>query len=405
MKHDKFIRESLDQNLSGLHVSRQQQIDMIDEIVGGAKMKRKMPLSVALVAILILTSVTAFAIVNFYSVRDYVANGNPSAAFEEAIVPVEKSVESCGLTMAFGDAVCDGQNLMFAMDITAAEGTEPVYVYPSLSATCDGVPLEVYYGGFDFAYGAGAIIPSLNPNEPLVASNRGFEVELDEPVQSGKIDWTYTLRLYKPTGKLVNVGYEWPEDGREPRNWSEYYRSLYENGEIGVFAGNSIGDYLLALRPDGEEHGDLTEAERAERSGLFELADTVVFEFTTEVSDGSNLVGETVYAFDGYTVTVKSITTSFMQVNYELEAVYDEPQPSEHDLIQSYVLTDQEGNVMPWRSSTWSLAEDGRTCKVWGSVERITDAPLTEITFTLSNDPTGNHSAEDMPSFTIKINE
>ena len=94
-----------------------------------------------------------------------------------------------------------------------------------------------------------------------------------------------------------------------------------------------------------------------------------------------------------------------MQVNYELEAVYDEPQPSEHDLVQSYVLIDQEGNVMPWRSSTWSLAEDDRTCKVWGSVERITDAPLTEITFTLSNDPTGNHSAEDMPSFTIRINE
>ena len=43
MKHDKFIRESLDQNLSGLHVSRQQQMDMIDEITGGAKMKRKIP--------------------------------------------------------------------------------------------------------------------------------------------------------------------------------------------------------------------------------------------------------------------------------------------------------------------------------------------------------------------------
>jgi len=402
MKRDNFIRKSLEQNLSGLHVSRRQQMDMIDEIVGGAKMKRKIPFSVALAAILILTSVTAFAVAKYYSVREYVADGKTSTAFEEAIVPVEKSVESCGLTMAFGDAVCDGQNLMFTMDITAAEGAEPVYVYPSLSATCNGEPLKVYYDGFDFAYGAGAIIPSLNPDEPLAASNRGFEVELDEPVQSGKIDWAYTLRLYKPTGKLVNVGHEWP-GGEEPRNWEEYYRSLYENGQIGVRAGNSIGDYLLALRPDGEEHGALTEAERAERSGMFELADTAVFEFSTEVSDGSALISETVHVFDGYTVAVKSIDSSFMQVNYVLEVVYDEPQPSEHDLCVSHVLTDQDGNIMPWRSSSWSLAEDGKTCTVWGSVERITDAPLMEVTFTLSDSPSSNHREDGMPSFTVQI--
>ena len=147
----------------------------------------------------------------------------------------------------------------------------------------------------------------------------------------------------------------------------------------------------------------MTEAELAERSGLFELVDTVVFEFSTEVSDGQNLVSETVHVFDGYTVTVKSVTTSFMQVNYELEAVYDEPQASEHDLVQSYVLTDQDGNVMSGRSSSWSLAEDGRTCTVWGSVERITDVPLTEITFTLSDVPTGNLRDENMPSFAVKV--
>ena len=62
MNHNNFIRESLEQNLSGLYVSRQQQMDMIDEIVGGRKMKRKISFSIALVAILILTSVTALAV-------------------------------------------------------------------------------------------------------------------------------------------------------------------------------------------------------------------------------------------------------------------------------------------------------------------------------------------------------
>ena len=35
MRSKDLIRESLQQNLSGLHVSRQRQTDMIDKIVGG----------------------------------------------------------------------------------------------------------------------------------------------------------------------------------------------------------------------------------------------------------------------------------------------------------------------------------------------------------------------------------
>lgn len=400
MKNDNLIRKCIDQNLSGLHVSQRQQMDMIDEIVGGAKMKRKIPFSVALAAILILTSVTAFAVMNYYSVRDFVAGGKTSAAFEEAIVTVEKTVESNGLSVSLGDAVFDGKDLAFTLDIVPVEGAEPVYVYPSLVGMRNGEPVEAYYYGFDFSYGAGAIIPSLNPEEPLAGSRRGVSVEIRDAMPSGTVDWTYTLKMYKPTGKLICVEDErlWKE--MESGEWDAYCRALYANGEIGVMAGNSIGDYLRALDLEGDP---MTEAERAERSGLFELVDTVVFEFSTEVSDEQNLVSETVHVFDGYTVTVKSVAASFMQVNYELEAVYDEPQASEHDLVQSYVLTDQDGNVMPWRNSAWSLAEDDRTCTVWGSVERITDEPLTEITFTLSDDPTGNSRNENMPSFTAKI--
>lgn len=405
MKHENFIRESLEQNLSGLHVSRQQQIDMIDEITGGRKMKRKIPFSIVLAAVLILTSVTAFAIANYYSVLDFVADGKPSAAFEEAVVPVGKTAESNGLSFTLGDAVFDGKNLMFTMNITASDGAEPVYVYPELTASHCGDPIQVFRDGFDFAYGAGAIIPSLDPQEPLVSSDRGFEVELSEPIQSGSVDWTYTLQLYKPTGKLVEVEYEWPEEGKDPIDWRELYRSLHANGEIGVLAGNSIGDYLLALAAEDEPYGALTEAERAESSGLFKLVDTVTFKFSTDASESANLIDEASFDFEGYSVTVKSVTSSFLQVNYELEVLYDEPQPSEHELEQFYSLIDQDGAVMKRREAALSLAEDKRTCTVWGSVERISDTPLTEITFVLNQESTldPNDKAEDMPSFTIEI--
>jgi len=362
-------------------------------------MKRTYKVALIAAIICILMCGAAFAIVQYYSVREYIADGNTSTAFEEAVVPVEKTVESNGLSITLGDAVFDGRDLAFTLDIVPQENAEPVYVYPSLAAVHDGKPLETYYYGFDFSYGTGAIIPSLNQDEPLASSRRGITVKMLQPISSGTVDWTYTLKIYKPTGKLVEIDDEAIWNDNSARDWNEHYRSLHENGDIGVFAGNSIGDYLRAICPED----DLTEAKRAENSGLFELADTIEFEFSTEVSDGNNLVSETVHVFDGYTVTVKSITRSFMQVNYELEAMYDEPQPNEHDLNQSYVLTDQDGSVMPWRSSGWSLAEDGKTCAVYGSVERITDAPLTEITFNLSDTPTLNQITEGAPSFTIQI--
>ncbi|MBE5766749.1 MAG: DUF4179 domain-containing protein [Clostridiales bacterium] len=362
-------------------------------------MKRTYKVVLIAAIICILMCGAAFAIAQYYSVRDHVAHGNPSTTFEAAIVPVEKTINSHGLSMTFGDAVCDGKNLVFTMDIVPDTEAEPIYVYPTLSAVCNGKTIDIYHSGFDFSYGRGAIIPSLNSDEPMVSSNRGFEVELPEPIESGTIDWTYTLSLYKPTAKLVAVDYAPVWDEETVSSWPEYYRTMQANGEIGVFAGNSIGDYLNALI----DEKNLTEAEKAVKSGMFELVDTIEFDFTTELSDEQNLVKETTHSFDGYTVAVKSITNSFMQVNYELEVVFDEAQPSEHNLIQSYVLADQDGNIMPWRNSTLSLAEDAKTCTVWGSVERITDAPLTKITFTLSNDPTTNIREENMPSFTIEI--
>lgn len=60
----------------------------------------KMLLAAALIVMLLCG--TAFAIVNYYSVRDYVADGQPSAAFERSIVPLEKMDVSGGLSFTLG---------------------------------------------------------------------------------------------------------------------------------------------------------------------------------------------------------------------------------------------------------------------------------------------------------------
>ncbi|MBQ7519258.1 MAG: DUF4179 domain-containing protein, partial [Clostridia bacterium] len=72
------------------------------------KMKRPFVMAIAIVLILALLGGTALALVNYYSVRDAVANGTPSKEFEQNIIPIEQSKTAQGITVSLGDAVFDG---------------------------------------------------------------------------------------------------------------------------------------------------------------------------------------------------------------------------------------------------------------------------------------------------------
>lgn len=371
-----------------------------------AMKKHSYRILLAAAIIFVLLCGAAFAITHYYSVREYVAAGKPSAAFESAIVPVEQSAERCGLRMALGDAVCDGKDLMFTLNIASGADAEPIYVYPELRGVCNGEPVDVIYSGFDFTGGPSALIPGIDPDGQPSSIATGVCAALSEPMQGGKIDWVYTLRLYKPTGRLVADEHRWSFTDDVPDDGREYYLSLRESGEIPVLGGSWVsGDYLYTFASDWQEYISLAEPELIERTGLFERQEAAEFRFSTEIAVEEGIVPEEVFTFDGYSVRVKSLTVSFMQLSYELEVVYDAPQPGEHDLDQFYVLLDGSGSIIPQNDRRFSLLEDDRTCIVRGSAERITDAPLTEVTFRLDHayttDP--NDTAEDMPSFTVVL--
>lgn len=369
-------------------------------------MKRSYKIPIIAAIIFVLICGVAFAIGHYYSVREYVAAGNPSEAFENAIVPLEQRADRCGLSVTLGDAVCDGTDLIFTLNIAANPDADPIYVYPELRGSLNGAPLDVLLSGFDFSDGFSAVIPGLNADSQLASQSTGIKAAIIDPIQAGKIDWTYTLRLYKPTGKLVADEHRWSWTDDEPDDGREYYLSLHERGEIPLLGGTRVsGDYLYAFAEDWQEYIRLSEIDLIERTGLFEFADTIEFHFSTDVSVKENAADGAVYAFDGYTLRVKSITTSFMQLHYELEVVYDEPQPSEHDLDQFYVIFDDHGDIIPQYDRRFSLADDNRSCTVRGSAERISDAPITAITFRLDHEYTTdpNDTAEDMPTFTIQL--
>lgn len=363
------------------------------------------PYKVVLMAavIVMLLCSTAFALVHFYSVRDYVADGKTSEAFDATVVPLEKTVTTNGMTFTLGDAVFDGTDLAFTMNLAAAENAAPMYFYPSLSATADGKELDVESLGFDMAYDRGFLMPSTDERYAL-PEHCGIEAELLDNDVRGDITWRYTLQVFKPLAPLVNAR-EWngDPDSESHDEWEDYLRGVKAEGKIAVSYGLGIGDYLNAVEP--RNGSDRKFDQRILDSGMFELVDTVVFEFTTPMPVERKINSGDTFSFDGYTVTVKTISESFRQVHYTLEIHFDEPQENEHYLEHFYALSDQNGQQMARRGTTLTLSEDHLVAIVDGSAERISDEPLTAITFTLDHNMTidQNDTAEDMPTFTVPL--
>lgn len=355
----------------------------------------KMILAAALITALLCG--TAFAIANYYSVRDYLANGQPSAAFEENVIPLEKSVTSSGLTVALGDAVFDGKRLAFTMDMSAAEDAELVYVFPRLQAFSGGEELAVDYRGTTVLGYDGGFVP--HPDYPLDGIGpQAADAELEEAKVTGEVTWRFTLCLYKPMGEVV-AARDWDDQNESYGEWEDYLRGLAQEGKIGCLYGASIFDWLHAV--SGSDLDD-TFTRRMEETGLFELADAVVFEFTTAAPDNAMLISGTSFPYDGYTVTVDYLAQSFMQLDYALTIRFKEPYlGKEHYLDQFYDLSDQNGVKLRRRTATLELAEDRMSCTVTGSVEYISDEPLTAVTFTrkVYDWPEGKR----VPAFTVDL--
>lgn len=316
----------------------------------------KKPFKAILIAVLLaaLLCSTGFAIAHYYSVRDYVAGGQPSQAFDSAVVPLEETQTAQGLTFSLGDAIFDGHDLAFTLCMEAQEGAEPLYVYPSLTGYCGERALNLSYDGFDRSYLFGFFLPSASP-DTVLAAEQGVAASLYQDTAEQEVTWRYTLSLYRPTGELVSIR-DWNDQSETYTEYEAYLRALHADGKIGCWRGVDIMDWLNAL--DTSSGAERTFAQRMEETGLLELADQITFTFTTASPANENRAKTTEFAFDGYTVTVKSITQSFMRVDYTLEVVYDQPQGREHDIDQHYALTDQEGTLLPWRESRLSLAED-----------------------------------------------
>ena len=260
MKHDDFIRESLDQNLSGLHVSRQQQKAIFEEIVGGKKMKKKIPFSLALVAVLILTSVVALAVstnvFNYFSSRDARYGKLAEQAANVTAAPVDIESDELGSVNARIDsAYYDGQTLSVGFIIENSTRIEPytlsaeelanseLVIDPIMPIARDEIDQQILA---EFQTAVENETPYGYAVYSVYASDHTLVNDIDLPPYTTDED-------YDDTGTYLAIrNYESPLP-EELQNLETVNVSinLYEHMTIHYFDGNDIYHYSIAARDAG----------------------------------------------------------------------------------------------------------------------------------------------------------
>lgn len=353
------------------------------------KMKRSFVMAIAVILILALLGGTALALVNYYSVRDAVANGTPSKEFEENIIPIEQRKSAQGITVSLGDAVFDGTVLTTALELAHEENIGPQCLIMWLTAQSGdealGIDTTCSSGGND-GYYTHFLYPSADPQVPmaekLALSGKIYDREGNGKgwqELSGPVDWQLTVQIFKPNWEIVLSD--------ETRDWDTYeaqFAQAYEQGKIMAEFGLVLDEYVSCMPNFSDYSNENWFADQLVKSGAFTLADTLTFDFTTPLPDSQEYGADQVYTFDDYTLTIRKLTRSFMRVKYQYDVVFAHPQSKEYgytDLDFAYALYDQDGREMTFKSTTFDFEDDQRTAHFWGEVEYMEDAPLTAIHF------------------------
>ncbi len=367
------------------------------------RMKKTYVAILAAALALLLICGTAFAVAHYYSVRDSVADGQTSIQFDEHISPIEQTKESNGFRFTLGDAIFDGSRFAAAMNMSASDEAQTLYIYPTLEAWIGGNKLDIDFIGVNDHYPFGFLYPSLDPQYPM-ADQFAFNADVYGQVD-GDIQWKISMNIYRPVWEIVAQ----PLDDQS----EQLSRSAFLNEQIVVYAGHTLGIYhdaVFSPDPAWRDHIraylDMPFPEAMEKMGAIDLIDTVTFEFTTESSVVDLLSAGQIFHFDEYDVEVVSLTQSFMQIDYELKVTFREEQGHEIDLETVFDLFDQNSQELKWRRSGTVLSDDKLSARVYGSVERISDEPLTSIIFRPSSKFTspGYYEANaDRLTFTVDL--
>lgn len=154
-------------------------------------MKRKMPLAIILLLVLLLSIGTAAALVNWNAI--WALYGQEKPELESLLVPVNRSAEAGGVTLEVTSALTDGRTLVLDWTLRASEDILPVHIQAEELVT-NGHSHWIQSNGLQVLW--------LQPEESLHQSYEIFQLE--QPVQAGeKIHVELTLRVARPRQEVI----------------------------------------------------------------------------------------------------------------------------------------------------------------------------------------------------------
>lgn len=325
--------------------------------------KRRRLSLLAAVLIVALLCGTALALINYYSVRDYQGGGKPSAEFEKHILTLNQTYENDYITLTMGDTVSDGKSIALTMNISSKDESKPVFLYPVLEGYSGGRRLDIEVMGMRGLDQSGFLYPNLLEGDVL-DHQYGLDATLFDDAADEDIQWMFTMRVLTPNWPILNNATELHGDQNDPpmEEYMQSFRDAYANQHIMVTYGGELVAYEAVLpTPEGmteEEWYDLRLPDRLVLSGAFTLADTIECSFTTELPEVVSVSGQT-YTLPNYTVSLKSLSLSFMSLFFELEREYPSAEAAEADRQYDwYELRDEKGIVLELTSGAMQVNGD-----------------------------------------------
>lgn len=252
--------------------------------------KTDMKKNTSLVAIcllaLLLTCGTALAVVKGYSVRQYAAGGNPSPAFERHITQLDQVFENEYVSFTLTDAIFDGNAISLAMNIKPIDESKPVYIFPQLTATCNGRSLDLDVVGMRGDFMSGFMIPKQTDDDTL-GGQYGVDVELFEDEADADVTWHFTLQVLAANWPIKNDDATLRGEGLDlsHEDFFQLFADSYARGEILTTWGESLSEYAAMLpTPSGmsdEAFRAMKLGDQLAQSGAFTLIQTFVCYFDT----------------------------------------------------------------------------------------------------------------------------
>ncbi len=346
MRNDDSIRKSLQENLSGLYVSVQQRMELMERIEGGKKMRKRIPVSIALAAMILLMACTAYALVESDLLNRLFPDGGVREETYRYLMQTAASAEDGGVTMTVEETLFDGR--MIGVTASVCNNTEETLYVAATHPVLNGIEPDSWGGNFLFNYGIDYL--KLAPGETL----SGYVYSEYQPgTFEAEEQFTITMEAYALQSEASVPARQWEE-------WALYPASAFteENSR-------QAAHLELSYQADGSmiHTAEYTRAK---------IAEYRMDGCTLNIKEANFAPGSTCIAFD-------------IIADDPAEAVPDRFDPSkDRRLLRWYAVFDDEGNRLDGQvlDKEYAAGSDGVIGYIYGYAplekvpESITIAPI-----------------------------